>query len=136
MERRGEKIGWIGGWFGAFAWLGLLSAIWFFQNKINEGIIGLVVFIIAIIAIGMTAPWKHPNRKYWKLMLPIYSLFICSIVLYIYLSGGLEAIGLKWTSIFLLIPGFIPLVTAGSRTWNSSAKQDNSPNKANQRGSK
>ena len=136
MKRRGEKFGWIGGWFGAFAWLGLVSAIWLFQSKISEGMIGLVVFIIAIIVISMTAPWKHPNTKYWKLMLPIYSLFICSIVLYIYLSGGLEIIGLKWTSIFLVIPGFIPLVTAGNRTWNSSAKQENSSNKASQRGSK
>jgi phosphatidylserine synthase len=131
MKRRGEKIGWIGGWFGAFAWLGLLSAIWLFQNKISEGMIGLVVFIIAIITISMTVPWKYPNTKYWKLMLPIYSLFFCSIVLSIYLYGGLESIGLKWTSIFLVIPGLIPLVTAGNRTWNSNAKQDNSPNKEN-----
>ena len=103
MKRRGEKLGWLGGWFGGFVWLGLLSAIWLFQNKISEGIIGLAVFIIAIIVISMTTPWKHPNTKYWKLMLPIYSLLTCSIVLYIYLSGGLEIIGLKWTSIFLVI---------------------------------
>jgi threonine/homoserine efflux transporter RhtA len=102
-----------------------------FQNKISEGIIGLAVFIIAIIVISMTAPWKHPNTKYWKLMLPIYSLLTCSIVLYIYLSGGLEIIGLKWTSIFLVIPGFIPLLTAGNRTWNSIANQESSPNNTN-----
>ncbi len=131
MKRRGEKFGWIGGWFGGFAWLGLLSAIWLFQNKISEGMIGLAVFIVAIIVISTTAPWKHPNTKYWKLMLPIYTLFFCSIVLSIYLYGGIEKIGLNWTSIFLVIPGFIPLVTAGNRTWNSIAKQDNSPNKAN-----
>ncbi len=136
MKRRGEKLGWLGGWFGAFAWLGLLSVIWLFQSKTSEGVIGLVVFIIAIIVISMTAPWKHPNTKYWKLMLPIYLLFICSIVLYVYLSGGLEIIGLKWTSIFFVIPGFIPLVTAGNRTWNGVAKQENSPNQASQRGSK
>ena len=121
MKRRGEKIGWIGGWIGAFVWLGLLSAIWLFQNKISEGMIGLSVFTVAIIVISMTAPWNHPNTKYWKLMLPIYSLFFCSIVLYIYLSGGLEILGLKWTSIFLVIPGLIPLKTAGNRTWNSIA---------------
>jgi hypothetical protein len=93
--------------------------------------IGLAVFIVAIMVISMTAPWKHPNTKYWKLMLPVYSLFFCSIVLSIYLYGGLETIGLKWTSIFLVISGLIPLLTAGNRTWNSSAKKDNSPNKTN-----
>ena len=137
MERRGEKLGWFGAWFGGgFGWLGLLSAIWLFQNKISEGMIGLAVFIVAIIVISMTAPWKHPKTKYWKLMLPIYLLIFCSIVLSIYLYGGLESIGLKWTSFFWVIPGLIPFATAGNRTWNNSAKQDNSPNKANQRGSK
>lgn len=131
MKRRGEKFGWIGGWFGGFVWLGLLSVIWLFQNKIIEGIIGLAVFIVAFIVISMTVPWKHPNTRYWKLMLPIYTLFFCSIVLSIYLYGGLEIIGLNWTSIFLVIPGLIPLVTTGNRTWNSSAKQENSPNKVN-----
>ncbi len=128
MKRRGEKFGWIGGWFGGFAWLGLLSAIWLFQNKISEGMIGLAVFIIAIIVISMTAPWKHPNTKYWKLMLPIYLLFICSIILSIYLYGGVESIGLKWNHFVFVIPGFIPLVTAGKKTWNNSVIQGNSPN--------
>ncbi len=128
MKRRGEKFGWIGGWLGGFVWLALLSVIWLFQNKISEGMIGLAVFIVAIILISMTAPWKHPNIKYWKLMLPIYLLFFFTIILSIYLYGGLETIGLKWTSIFLIIPGLIPLVTAGNRTWNSSTKQDNSSN--------
>jgi len=131
MKRRGEKFGWIGGWIGGFLWLGLLSAIWLFQNKISEGMIGIAVFIVAITVIMTTAPWKHPNTKYWKLMLPIYSLFFCSIVLSIYLYGGLESIGLKWTAFFWVIPCFIPFVTTGNRTWNSSAIQGNSPNKAN-----
>jgi len=130
MKRRGEKFGWIGGWLGGFVWLALLSIIWLFQNKINEGMIGLAVFIVAIIVISMTAPWKHPTIKYWKLMLPIYLLLFSTIILSIYLYGGLETIGLKWTSIFFIVPGLIPLVTVGNRTWNSSTKQDNSPNKA------
>ncbi len=131
MKRRGEKFGWIGGWLGSFGWLALLSVIWLFQNKISEGMIGLAVFIVAIIVISMTAPWKHPNIKYWKLMLPIYLLLFSAIILSIYLYGGLEIIGLKWTSVFFIIPGLIPLVTAGNRTWNGSARQDNSPNKEN-----
>ena len=129
MKRRGEKFGWIGGWLGGFLWLGLLSAIWLFQNKISEGMIGIAVFIIAITVIITTAPWKHPNTKHWKLMLPIYALFFCSIALSIHLYGGLESIGLKWTSFFWVIPCLIPFVTIGNRTWNSSTIQGNSPKK-------
>ena len=131
MKRRGERFGWIGGWLGGFVWLCLLSVIWLFQNKISEGVIGIAVFIVAITVIIMIAPWKHPNTKYWKLMLPIYLLLFCSIILSIYLYDGLESIGFKWTSLFLVAPGLIPLVTAGNKTWNSSAIQDSAPNKPN-----
>ena len=129
MNRKGEKIGWIGGWHGGFIWLGVLSVVWLFQNRINDGIIGIAIFIVASIAIITTAPWKHPNTKYWKLMLPVYLLFFVSITFCIYSYGGLEITGLKWTSFFWVIPCLIPFGTTGNRTWNSSAIQDNSPNK-------
>lgn len=118
MNRKGEKIGWIGGWIRGFIWLGLLSVIWLFQNKISNGIIGIVIFTVAVIAIIATAPWKHSNTKYWKLMIPIYLLFFISIALCIYLYDGLESIGLKWTAFLWVIPCLIPFITTGSRTWN------------------
>jgi hypothetical protein len=121
INRKGEKIGWIGGWIGGFIWLGLLSVFWLFQNKISDGILGLILFVAAIITIITSAPWKHPNTKYWILMLPIYLLFMISIALCIQLYGGLESTGLKWTAFFWIIPCFIPFVTTGNRTWNSSA---------------
>jgi len=121
MNRKGEKIGWIGGWLGGFIWLALLSVVWILQNQISNGIIGIVVFTVAIMAIIATAPWKHPNTKYWKLMLPIYFLFFISIALCIYLYGGLEGIGLKWTALFWVIPCLIPFITTGSRTWDGTS---------------
>lgn len=131
MNRKGEKIGWIGGWHGGFIWLGVLSVVWLFQNRINDAIIGIAIFIVASIAIITTAPWKHQNTKYWKLMLPVYLLFFVSIIFCIYSYGGLESTGLKWTSFLWVIPCLIPFWTTGNRTWNSGTIQDNSPNKAN-----
>jgi hypothetical protein len=122
INRKGEKFGWIGGWLGGFIWLGLLSVFWLFQNKINAGIMGMIIFTTAIIIIITTAPWKHPNTKYWKLMLPIYLLFFISIAWCINLYDVLEGIELKWTAFFWVIPCLIPFITAGSRTWNSTAK--------------
>ena len=121
MNRKGEKIGWIGGWLGGFIWLALLSAIWIVQNKINNGALGIILFTAAIILIFRFAPWKYPNTKYWKLMLPIYSLFFVSIALCIYLYGGLKSIGLNWVSFSWLIPCLIPFVTMGNRRWNVNA---------------
>lgn len=121
IDRKGEKIGWIGGWLGGFIWLGLLSVVWLFQNKMSGGILGIVVFTVAIMGIIATAPWKHPNTKYWKLMLPIYLLFFISIALCINVYGGFESIGLKWTAFFWVIPCLIPFITTGRRTWNGTA---------------
>jgi hypothetical protein len=121
MNRKGEKIGWIGGWHGGFIWLGALSVVWLFQNRIYYGIIGMAIFMVASIAIIAAAPWKHPNTKYWKLMLPIYFLFFISIAFYIFSYGGLESTGMKWTSFFWVVPCLIPIVTTGGRTWKENA---------------
>jgi phosphatidylserine synthase len=118
MRRRGEKIGWIGGWLGGFVWLLLLSVIWLFQNRMGDGIIGIVLFTIAIITILVITPWRYPDTRYWKLMLPIYVLFFLAIVLSIYRYGGFENTGLQWTAFFWVIPCFVPVITIGRRTWN------------------
>ena len=121
INRKSEKIGWIAGWLGGFIWLGLLSILWLFQDKISYGIIGIAIFTVVTTVIVATAPWKHPNTKYWKLMLPIYLLLFISIALCIYLYGGLESIGLKWTAFFWIIPFLIPFITTGSRTWDGTS---------------
>ena len=123
-ERRGEKIGWIGGWTGSFLWLCLLSVLWLAQGKMTNGILGLILFAVAILLIFIFAPWKYPEIKYWKLMLPIYVVFLISLSLYIFLSGGPKMLGLSWWSIFLLLPVFIPFATVGKRCWNNVGKKE------------
>ena len=102
--------------------MGLLSALWIFQNRSSNGMLGIVLFIIAIILIIALAPWRHPNTKYWKLMLPIYLLFLISIAVVIYLYGGLRNGGLSWISFSWLIPSLIPFAIIGNRNWNSGEK--------------
>lgn len=121
MGRKGEKIGWVGGWFGGFIWLCVLSIVWLMQGKLRNGIVGVSVFIIAILLIFIFAPWKFPKTKYWKLMLPLYAVFFISLVLCVYLSGGLKGVGLHWFSLFWIIPCLIPFATVGSRSWNNNS---------------
>lgn len=116
-ERKGEKWGWAGGWMGGFTWLLLLSIIWLVKGKILVGLIGFCLFTLAIIFIFAFAPWKHPETKYWKLLLPVYLVLILSASLFILFEGGLKAVGLNWWSLFYLTPCFIPFATMGSRRW-------------------
>ncbi|HOO90260.1 MAG TPA: hypothetical protein PLA74_05500 [Syntrophales bacterium] len=119
-NRRGEKIGWIVGWFGSFLWVCLLSVIWLFQNRMIDGIMGIILFVIAITAIIAITPWRYPDTQYWKLMLPMYVLFFLAIALCIYRYGGLENTGLQWTAFFWIIPCLVPLIIIGRRTWNGN----------------
>lgn len=117
-ERKGEMTGWTGGWLGGFLWLFLLSILSFVHGRVVNGLAGSVLFLVAVVIIMCMSPWRHPDTKYWKLMLPIYAVFVISVGLFIWNSGGLDRLGLSWWSILWLLPVFLPFITMGSRCWN------------------
>jgi len=118
MNRKGEKIGWTGGWLGAFCWLILLAAIFMFQGNFKAGFCGIILFLVALGLISFLSPWKHPDTKYWKLLLPLYTMFLFSAGILIYFYGGLRNAGLN-LGCFLWLPVlFLPFLTVGKRTWN------------------
>ena len=118
MERKGEKIGWIGGWIGSFLWLGVLACLLLFKGRTPFGLIGLILFCLAVFFIISFEPSKHPETMYWKLMLPMYALLAVSIWFSIYAFGGMKKIGLSWVSFFWVVPLFLPMFTMGSKKWN------------------
>jgi hypothetical protein len=119
-QRTGEKFGWIGGWLGGFIWVVILSVIFLVQGKVIEGVVGLAIFGAAVIFIVASAPWKHPDTPYWKLMISVYVAFFGAIAWMIWSSDGPESLGFSRWSIFLVFPLLIPFATAGRRRWNDS----------------
>ena len=85
-----------------------------------SGVSGLALFAVAILLILFLAPWKHPETKYWKLMLPIYAIFVISACLSVWFMGGLGSTGLNWWTAVYMTPILIPFVTVGPRRWNDS----------------
>lgn len=121
-DRKGEKLGWTGGWLGGFLWLLLLSIVWLVKGDVTSGIVGLVLFAAAVLCIIVFAPWKHPETKYWKLMLPVYVVFAAAISICIWFSGGMEAVGLRWSMLLCMLPVLLPFATAGARCWKDGGK--------------
>ena len=119
-KRKGEKTGWIGGWLGGFIWVVILSIIFLVQGKVTEGIVGLAIFVAAVVFILASAPWRHPDTPYWKLMIPVYVALIGAITWMIWSSDGPQSLGFSRWSIFLVFPLLIPFATAGRRRWNDS----------------
>ena len=116
-KRKSEKIGWIGGWLGGFVWLCLLSVLWLVQGRITGGVLALGMFAVAVGAVVALAPWKHPETRYWKLMLPVYALLAASLGLCIWIGLEVDKLGLSPWSLMLLMPLLLPFATVGARCW-------------------
>jgi len=116
-ERRGERIGWLGGWAGSFLWLLALSIILLAQGNILAGVAGLVMYLLAMAALVLVTPWRFPATSYWLLMLPLLLLLLAGVVLmyFVYLDASQGAVPLWSLSWVLLL--FLPLLTMGRRTW-------------------
>lgn len=117
MNRSGEKIGWTGGWLGSFSWVLIFAIIWFFQKSLIYGIAGIILFSLAVLSIVYFSPWKHPNTKYWKLMSPIYFIFLLSIIFVLYVFNALfEPAKIQYG--LWIFPCFTPMLILGNKTWN------------------
>ena len=117
MERTGEKIGWIGGWAGGYIWILAFGILWFFQGKLLYVTIGTAIFIIACFLIVVFAPWRRPHTKYWKLMIPIYLLFLMSVIFVVnVLSGFHEPARMQYG--LWIVPCLLPIVLLGNKTWD------------------
>jgi phosphatidylserine synthase len=116
MDRRGEKIGWTGGWIGGFAWVLVFAILWIFQGRLIYGVTAAVLFFLAIISIVKLSPWKYPDTKYWKLMMPIYSIFLVSVIFIIYALNGFHDLSKIQYGLWLL-PCFSPILIMGNKKW-------------------
>lgn len=120
-DRSGEKTGWVGGWYGTFLWVLILSVIFLFQGKTLEGVIGLVLVADAVAMIHIMSPWKRPAVKYWVLMLPLYASFALSIMwaIWAFRDSGERLSPFMLTWVVLLI---LPIITIGQRRWIDGEK--------------
>ena len=117
QDRSGEKKGWLLGWLGGFVWAAILAVILISQGRIMHGLVGLLLTGVAVAFIGASAPWRYPDTPYWRLMLPIYAIFIATLAWALLSYDGIESLGLNRWSLFLLLPLLSPLLIGGTRTW-------------------
>jgi hypothetical protein len=123
-ERRGEKIGWIGGFLGGLLWMPFLSIFWLLIDRIIVGSLGLIFFVLGVYFIIKFSPWKYPDTKFYLLMLPFYIILILAIVLFVFFGWNIlesERDFPLW-SLVIMIPIFSPFFVMGWKTWNKLGK--------------
>ena len=121
--RRGEKIGWLGGWGGAYCWLPVLAVLMFLHERPAAGLVFLVVPLIGMALVVAASPWRNPRTPYWKLMLSASSVLGVGMVAAVALAGGPGELGLRWWNLVWLLPAATPVFVAGRRTWQDGAPQ-------------
>ncbi len=121
--RRGEKIGWTGGWLGGFVWVLILSLVFAVQGNWRTALSGLIVVGLAVAAVLFGAPWRHPTTPYWRLMLAPYGLFLGSVAWAFLTYGGMAETGFGLMQWLLLLLPLIPLGQHARRTWQDGGGQ-------------
>ena len=116
-QRKGERYGWTLGFLGGFMWLPILSCLWFVQGKPLSAIVGFGLFALAFVFIFLLAPWRYPETRMWKLLVPIYSTLVLAVVLAFSAYGGTSEGDLSLWTLLCLTPAFTPFFTLGGRRW-------------------
>lgn len=122
--RAGEKAGWTWGWIGSFAWVAILAVLFLLRRQWEAGLAGLLLFAMALLAVRVFAPWRHPMEPYWRLLLPLYVLLLLTIPWAIWAFGGLSGSGLNAWMLLFLLPVLMPMATLGKRTWQDGEARD------------
>lgn len=124
-ERISERIGWTAGWLGGFIWVFVLSMVFLFLGKSEQGLAGISLTGIAVFSVLFFAPWRFSSTPYWKLMLAPYGVFFLSIVWAVWSFGGLESCGFTGWNLLWLLPLLLPFGSWSKRKWaDSSTQQD------------
>ncbi len=120
-NRKGGKIGWVGGWLGGFLWVAVLAVVFLFQGKVLQAVSGMGLAAAATACVLRFVPWRFPETPYWKLMLPSYGMLFLSVVWAIWAFGAAEASGSYWWTLVPLLSVLSPLITIGKRKWTDGS---------------
>ena len=118
MDRKGEKFGWTAGWIGGFLWVLVFAIMWLFKGETFHGATATILFLLALLSIIKLMPWKHPYTKFWKLMIPTYSIFLISAIFVVYVLNGFDDLARIQYGLWMF-PCLSPIIILGNRTWNS-----------------
>jgi len=115
--RRGEKIGWLGGFAGGFLGIPALAVVFLVQGDLLAGLVGIALGVLGYGTVVRFRPWRYPDTPYWRLLIPPYLALIAAVVWGFWAYGAEAAADRSWWEIMQLLVLFLPFVTVGKRCW-------------------
>jgi len=123
MTQKWMRAGWICFSIAMVFWILPFGIVWIVQGKYVFGAAGLALCLVATWMILAFVPWKYPDTRMWKLLIPPYSMFLLAVLLLVYVLNGFRNLAEIQYGMWL-IPCFVPFMTFGYRTWNSFHSAD------------
>lgn len=123
-SRKGEKIGWLGGWLGGTIWIMVLPVLLYSRGELLSAVIALVLFCIAMILVPVMAPWRHPQTPYYLLLLPLYAVYLGTLILAIVSLDLFREEHIRPWYFLWILPCFSPLFIMGHRRWTDGESQE------------
>ena len=115
--RRGEQLGWLGGFAGGFLWIPVLAVVFLVRGELLAGLTGFALGALGYGAVVLSRPWRYPDTPYWRLLLLPYLALVAAVPWAIWGFGPEEAAGLTWWQLLPMLALFSPFVTIGRRRW-------------------
>ena len=116
--RRGEKIGWLGGFAGAFLWIPGLAVVFLVQGTLLAGLFGNALGALGYGLVVLFRPWRFPDTPYWRLLIPPYLALSVAVVWAFWAYGAEAAAEMSWWQSMQLLVLFLPFLTVGKRCWH------------------
>lgn len=115
--RTGEKLGWVGGWAGAFAWILVLAILLGPRGQYAESLVGVGLAGLGFGSAIIWSPWRFPLTRYWRLMLVPYLALMASVPWAIWALAVPDKAPISWWLLPTLVPLLLPILSMGRRRW-------------------
>jgi len=123
--RRGEKLGWAGGFFGSSLWIAVLGVLMLYWGEVVPGLIAFGLYVISLVLLYLLLPWRNPERPMALLlagtMAPIFGAIGLTVFYFFVYTDPTEQGLQPWS--FLWITMFVPLFFRfGKRRWSDGER--------------
>lgn len=122
QSRMGEKVGWLGGFAGGFLWIPALAVLFLVRGERVAGLVGIALCVLGYSGVVWFSPWRFPDTRYWRLLLPPYLALAAAVVWAVWGFGPRSADALAWWQLGPLLALLSPFVTIGWRRWSDGGR--------------
>lgn len=112
--RRGEQLGWAGG----FPWIVALALLFLWRGQLLIGCSGLALAALGYGAVLVFRPWRCARMRYWRLMILPYLAMLSGVPWAIWGFGPEAAGELNAWQALILLPVPSPFASIGWRRWD------------------